>query len=81
MTQIDAARAGICTPEMKAVAAKEYKTPEEIRDAVAIGRIAIPANINHTTLDPEGVGEGLRTKVNVNLGISGDLMDEEMELE
>lgn len=81
MTQIDAARAGICTPEMKAVAAKEYKTPEEIRDAVAAGRIAIPTNINHTTLDPEGVGEGLRTKVNVNLGISGDLMDEEMELE
>lgn len=81
MTQIDAARAGICTPEMKAVAAKEYKTPEEIRDAVARGSIAIPANINHTTLDPEGVGEGLRTKVNVNLGISGDLMDEEMELE
>ena len=81
MTQIDAARAGICTPEMKAVAAKEYKTPEEIRDAVAKGSIAIPSNINHTTLDPEGVGEGLRTKVNVNLGISGDLMDEEMELE
>lgn len=81
MTQIDAARAGICTPEMKAVAAKEYKTPEEIRDAVAKGSIAIPANTNHTTLDPEGVGEGLRTKVNVNLGISGDLMDEEMELE
>lgn len=81
MTQIDAARAGICTPEMKAVAAKEYKTPEEIRDAVAKGIIAIPVNINHTTLDPEGVGEGLRTKVNVNLGISGDLMDEEMELE
>ena len=81
MTQIDAARAGICTPEMKAVAAKEYKTPEEIRDAVAKGIIAIPANINHTTLDPEGVGGGLRTKVNVNLGISGDLMDEEMELE
>ncbi len=81
MTQIDAARAGICTPEMKAVAAKEYKTPEEIRDAVAKGIIAIPANINHATLDPEGVGEGLRTKVNVNLGISGDLMDEEMELE
>ena len=81
MTQIDAARAGICTPEMKVVAAKEYKTPEEIRDAVAKGSIAIPANINHATLDPEGVGEGLRTKVNVNLGISGDLMDEEMELE
>lgn len=81
MTQIDAARAGICTPQMKAVAAKEHRTPEEIRDAVAKGTIAIPANINHTSLDPEGVGSGLRTKVNVNLGISGDLMNEEMEME
>lgn len=81
MTQIDAARAGIITPEMKAVAAKEYRSAEEIRSGVAAGCIAIPANINHTNLDPEGVGSGLRTKVNVNLGISGDLMDEEMELE
>lgn len=81
MTQIDAARAGICTPQMKAVAAKEHRTSEEIRDAVAKGTIAIPANINHTSLDPEGVGSGLRTKVNVNLGISGDLMNEEMEME
>ncbi len=81
MTQIDAARAGVCTPEMKVVAAKEGKTPEEIRDALARGSIAIPANIHHTTLSPEGVGEGLRTKVNVNVGISGDLMDEAMELE
>lgn len=46
---------------------------------VAAGRIAIPANINHTSLSPEGVGEGLRTKVNVNLGISGDLADESVE--
>lgn len=81
MTQIDSARAGIITREMEIVAQKEHKTPEEIREGVAKGCIAIPANINHKNLNPEGVGTGLRTKVNVNLGISGDLIDEETELE
>lgn len=81
ITQIDAARSGIITKEMKRVAEKERKTPEEIRARVAAGTIAIPANINHKNLDPEGVGTGLRTKVNVNLGISGDLIDPEVELE
>ena len=81
ITQIDAARSGTITKEMKRVAEKERKTPEEIRARVAAGTIAIPANINHTNLDPEGVGTGLRTKVNVNLGISGDLIDPEIELE
>ena len=81
ITQIDYARAGKITPQMEAVAAKEHKTPEEIRAGVAKGCIAIPANIHHAALSPEGVGEGLRTKVNVNLGISGDLMNAEMELE
>ena len=79
MTQIDAARAGIVTPQMKAVAEKEGRSEEFVRAGVAAGRIAIPANVHHASLSPEGVGEGLRTKVNVNLGISGDLMDEEEE--
>lgn len=81
VTQIDAARQGIITPAMKRVADKERKTPEEVRAGVANGSIAIPANIHHASLDPEGVGTGLRTKVNVNLGISGDLIDPEVELE
>lgn len=81
VTQIDAARRGIITDAMERVAAKERKTPEEIRAGVAAGSIAIPANVNHANLDPEGVGSGLRTKVNVNLGISGDLIDSEVELE
>ena len=81
ITQIDAARQGIITDAMKRVAEKERKTPEGIRARVAAGTIAIPANINHKNLDPEGVGTGLRTKVNVNLGISGDLIDPEVELE
>lgn len=81
ITQIDAARQGIITPAMQRVAEKEHKSAEEIRAGVAAGTIAIPANINHKNLDPEGVGSGLRTKVNVNLGISGDLIDPEVELE
>lgn len=81
ITQIDAARQGIITDAMKRVAEKERKAPEEIRAGVAGGSIAIPANINHKNLDPEGVGTGLRTKVNVNLGISGDLIDMDVELE
>ncbi len=80
MTQLDAARAGIITPAMEVVAQKEGRDPEFIRVGVAAGCIAIPANINHTSLSPEGIGEGLRTKVNVNLGISGDLHDEDVEL-
>lgn len=81
ITQIDAARQGIITPAMQRVAEKEHMSAEEIRAKVAAGSIAIPANINHKNLDPEGVGSGLRTKVNVNLGISGDLIDPEIELE
>ena len=79
VTQIDHARAGTVTPAMRTVAEKEGRDPEFIREGVAAGRIAIPANIHHASLSPEGVGGGLRTKVNVNLGISGDLMDEEEE--
>ncbi len=86
ITQIDFARAGIVTPQMAAVAAAEGREPEAIRAAVAAGRIAIPANIHHASLAPAGVGstlEGvpLSTKVNVNLGISGDLADEALEWE
>ncbi len=79
ITQIDYARAGTVTPQMRIVAEKEGRDPEFIRAEVAAGRIAIPANIHHTSLSPEGVGGGLRTKVNVNLGISGDLADEAEE--
>ncbi len=81
MTQLDAARRGEITPQMEVVAAKEHRTPEFIREGVAAGRIAIPANIHHTALSAEGVGEGLSTKINVNLGISGDIADAPMEWE
>ena len=79
VTQIDHARAGTVTPAMRTVAEKEGRDPEFIREGVAAGRIAIPANIHHASLSPEGVGGGLRTKVNVNLGISGDVACEAEE--
>ena len=69
-TQMDAARKGIITPQMEIVAKKEYRTPEEIRQLVAEGKVAIPANKHHECLDPEGIGSMLRTKINVNLGVS-----------
>jgi len=80
-TQMEAAKKGIITKEMSVVAKKESIAEEKLRDLVACGRIAIPANINHKALSPEGVGEGLKTKVNVNLGISGDCADYIKEME
>ena len=74
-TQMDAARKGIITPEMEIVAKKEYRTTEEIRQWVAEGKVAIPANKHHKCLNPEGVGSMLRTKINVNLGVSRDCKD------
>ena len=77
VTQIDFARAGQITPQMKEVAEREHRDPEYIRERVADGRIVIPANIVHIKkgMRAFGVGEGLSTKVNVNLGISGDKAD------
>jgi phosphomethylpyrimidine synthase len=80
-TQMDAARKGIVTRQMKLVAGKEKMDPEKIRRLVAEGKVIIPANKNHVSLDPEGVGEGLRTKINVNLGISKDCCNIDLEME
>lgn len=80
-TQMEAAKKGIVTPEMEIVAAKEDMDVEELRELVAKGQVAIPANVNHKSLSPEGIGSGLKTKINVNLGISGDCKDYSVEME
>lgn len=80
-TQMDAARKGIVTPEMTVVAEKEGMPINLLMSKMAAGSIVIPANINHTSLSAEGVGEGLKTKINVNLGISKDCCDIEVEME
>lgn len=80
-TQMEAAKAGIVTPEMKTVAHDEGIDVEVLRARVAAGTVAIPANRNHRNLHASGVGEGLRTKINVNLGISGDMRDYDCEMQ
>lgn len=79
-TQMDAARKGILTKELMAVAEHEQWEPEKLRELVAEGKVAIPANKNHSCLMPSGIGSMLRTKINVNLGTSRDLNDLDMEL-
>lgn len=79
-TQMEAAKKGIITKEMTTVAQKEYMEAHKLCELVASGQIAIPANINHKSLSAEGIGSGLKTKVNVNLGISGDCKDYSVEM-
>lgn len=79
-TQMEAAKKGIITPQMKIVAQKEFREPEFIRKHVAEGKIAICANKNHSSLDPNGIGSMLRTKINVNLGVSRDCKDYDVEI-
>ena len=71
-TQMEAARKQIVTKELEIVAQKEHMTTEELMPLVAEGKVVICANKNHTCIDPEGIGSMLRTKINVNLGVSRD---------
>lgn len=80
-TQMEAAKKGIVTKEMEIVAQKEQMDTKELMELVAKGTVAIPANINHKFLSAEGIGDGLKTKINVNLGISGDCKDYTLEFE
>ena len=80
-TQMDFARAGIVTKELKTVAKEEGMPEPELMAFVAAGQAAVPANILHRALHPHGIGKGLRTKINVNLGISGDCADYRAEME
>ena len=79
-TQMEAARMGIVTPELEAVAKKENRSVEELLPLMASGKMVIPANVNHKSLDPNGVGSMLKTKLNVNLGISRDCKDYDIEM-
>ena len=78
---MEAAKKGIVTPEMETVASKEGRTGEDIRSLCATGEVCIPANIRHTSLSAEGIGGGLKTKINVNLGISGDCKNYDVEMQ
>jgi len=75
MTQLEQARKGVITDEMKRVAEKENISPDILKDRVAEGTVVIPVNINHTEVDPVGIGKGLTIKVNANIGTSRDHVD------
>lgn len=79
-TQMEAARKEIITPQMQFAAASENKMPQELMQLIAEGKIVIPANKNHKSLKPCAIGKGMRTKINVNLGISKDSACLESEL-
>lgn len=79
-TQMHAAKLGIATREMEVVAKKEHIEINKLMKLMAEGKVVIPANINHKNLDPNAVGEGMRTKINVNLGISKDCPEIESEM-
>jgi phosphomethylpyrimidine synthase len=80
MTQLEIAIAGKISPQMESVAQQEKLEPEFIRKGNAEGNIVIPANLNHRHLKPTGIGKGLRTKVNANLGTSSDYGTVQTEL-
>ena len=80
-TQMDAARKGIITGEMEAAAKKEQMDVHELMALMAKGQAIIPCNKRHTSLEPNAIGSMLRTKINVNLGISRDCKDMDMEIE
>ncbi len=80
-TQMDAAKKGIVTKEIKAVAKKEQIAEQELMELVAKGQVAICANKNHASLDPNGIGRRLKTKINVNLGTSKDCVNLDVEME
>ena len=80
-TQMDAARRGIMTEELKRVAAEEKIEPEKLMELVKKGQAVIPANKNHRCVKPCGVGSALKTKINVNLGTSRDCLDLDVERE
>jgi phosphomethylpyrimidine synthase len=81
MTQLELARKGAVSKEMAQVARDEGAPVEDLLKGVAGGTVVIPANIRHRDLEPRGIGMGLRTKVNANLGTSADFCDMDVELQ
>jgi phosphomethylpyrimidine synthase len=79
-TQMHHARRGVVTDQMRTVAEKEGLEPELVRREVAAGRLVIPANVNHASLSPIGIGSVAGVKINANIGNSSLSSDIETEL-
>jgi len=81
MTQLQSARAGLLTPQLKRIARDESVHPDDLLALAATGRVCVPANRRHLRRRPIGIGKGLRTKINVNIGTSKDFPSLDAELE
>ncbi|MCA1737653.1 MAG: phosphomethylpyrimidine synthase ThiC, partial [Actinobacteria bacterium] len=81
VTQLRYAREGVVTEEMRYVAKREKMEPEAIRDEVARGRMIVPANVNHASLEPMCIGKAARVKINANIGNSQTTSEIDAELE
>ncbi len=81
VTLLTLARQGIISEEMRQVAEKENLSPQMVMEEIAIGRLTIPANINHKSLKPIGIGSACTVKINANIGNSSLCSDETCELE
>lgn len=81
MTQLEAARKGVITEEMKICAEHEGVSPEFIRKGVEDGFIVVIRNIGHINIIPLAIGKGIKTKINANIGTSIDRIDLKLELE
>lgn len=80
-TQLESARAGIITEEMKKAVENEPASAEELRESIAAGLAVLPKNVNHSFSVPKAIGRGLKTKVNANLGTSGERCSLDLEKE
>lgn len=80
MTQLEIARKGELSPQILKVAENEGMDPETLRSAVADGFVVIPVNKNHKNVNPIGIGKGLKTKINANIGTSSDFSSIDDEL-
>ncbi len=80
-TQLESARAGLVTGEMKKAVENEPITAEQLRDLIAAGLAVLPKNLNHSFPVLKAIGKGLKTKVNANLGTSGECCSIDLEKE
>src|SRR5579872_7126400 len=81
VTQMHLARQGVITEEMQYVAQRERVEPELVRSEIARGRGIIPANVNHRSLEPMGIGVAFKCKINANIGNSAVTSEVQQELE
>lgn len=80
VNQLEQVRKGLATKAIEEVASSEKVDPQYIVEEMAAGHIIIPRNKNHTSISPLGIGKGLRTKINANIGTSKDHQEMEEEL-